>query len=90
MDRADAYAALVAELEQWRLRPQGELALLVGAAPSLRMVHLRGEPVTLEVSVSWVDASRRGFRIEALANGSSHWLTERLSERIVVPKESPE
>jgi hypothetical protein len=84
MERANAYAALATELEQWRLRPAGELASRVGAPPIVRHTEVAGEVVSIEVSVAWADSSKDKFRIEAVANGPSHWTTERLVERITV------
>jgi hypothetical protein len=89
MERANAYAALSSELEQWRLRPSAELASLVGAPPVVRHTEVAGEVVSIEVSVSWADTSRDKFKIEAVANGPSHWTTERLVERITVAGHSP-
>jgi hypothetical protein len=89
MERANAYAALANELEQWRLRPSAELASRVGAPPIVRRTEVAGELVSIEVSVAWVDASQDKFRIEAVANGPSHWTTERLTERIIVVVHSP-
>lgn len=89
MERANVYAVLAKELEQWRLRPAADLASLAGALPSVREAHIAGEVVTIEVSVAWTDASHESLRIEAVANGPSHWNTERLVERITVSVDSP-
>jgi hypothetical protein len=89
MERANAYAALASELQQWRLRPAAELASCIGAAPVVRQAEVAGEVVSIEVSVAWADASQNKFRIEAVANGPSHWTTERLVERITVVAHSP-
>ena len=89
MERANAYAALASELEQWRLKPPAELASRVGAPPAVRQTEVAGEVVSIEVSVAWTDRSRDKLRIEAVANGPSHWTTERLVERITVLVHSP-
>lgn len=89
MDRANAYAALATELEQWRLRSAAELASCIGAAPVVRRAEVQGEVVSIEVSVAWADAAQRRFKVEAIANGPSHWATERLVERITVVARSP-
>lgn len=84
MKRADAYAALAGELEQCRLRPTAELASRVGLQPTLRHIEVAGEVFTIEVSVAWADRSQNKLKLEAVANGSSHWSTERLVEQITV------
>jgi len=89
MERANAYAALASELEQWRLRSAAELASRVGAPPVVRHVEVAGEMVSIEVSVAWVDTAQDKFKIEAVANGPSHWTIERLVERITVVAHSP-
>ena len=89
MERANAYAALANELEQWRLRPVADLASRIGAPPTVRNTEVAGEVVSIEVSVSWADTSQDKFKIEAVANGPSHWATERLVERITVVAHSP-
>jgi hypothetical protein len=89
MERASAYAALATELEQWRLRPLVELESRIGLPPVACDVRIAGEAVTLEVSVTWADASRERLKVEAVAFGPSHWDMERLVERIIVPIQSP-
>jgi len=89
MERANAYVALANELEQWRRRPAAELASCIGAPPVVRRTEVAGELVSIEVSVAWVDSSHDKFKIEAVANGPSHWTTERLVERITVTAHSP-
>jgi hypothetical protein len=89
MERANAYAALASELEQWRQRPAAELASRVGQPPVVRHTKVAGEVVSIEVSVAWADTARDRFKIEAVANGPSHWTTERLVERITVVAHSP-
>jgi hypothetical protein len=86
MDRASAYATLTAELERWSHKSLAELVASIGAAPVIREVDLGGERVSIEVAVTWASASRESIAIEATANGPSHWLTQRLVERIIVPK----
>ena len=85
MERANAYAALVAELESWRQKSPVDLVARVGVAPMRRDIDLAGEVVSIEVSVTWTDASRERLMVEAVANGPSSWTTERLAERIVLP-----
>ena len=89
MERANAYAALASELEQWRLKPPSELASHVGSPPVVRHTEVAGQVVSIEVSVAWADKSHDKLRIEAVANGPSHWITERLIERITVVTHSP-
>jgi hypothetical protein len=85
MERANAYAALASELERWRQKDPADLLARVGVAPISHDIELAGEVVSIEVSVAWVDASRQELTVEAVANGPSHWATERLTERITLP-----
>jgi hypothetical protein len=48
-------------------------------------MQIDGEPVSIEVSVSWRDASRARVRVEAVANGPSTWRMERVVEHIELP-----
>jgi hypothetical protein len=89
MQRANAYAALTKVLEQWRLKPQAALISRIGVLPSVLSAEIAGELISIEVSVSWVDTSHEKLRIEAVANGPSHWNTERLVERIDVAVQPP-
>lgn len=84
MERAHAYAALANELEQWRLKPPAELVTWLGASPFVRCVEIAGETISIIVTVARADASGDKLQIEAVANGASHWTTERLIERIIV------
>ena len=45
---------------------------------------LNGEPVTLEVTVSWADAKQTAIRVRGTAFGPSHWRLERTEEAITV------
>jgi hypothetical protein len=85
MEKAIAYAALASELERWRQKSQADLLAQIGLAPISHDIDLAGEVVSIEVSVAWGDASRHSFTVEAVANGPSHWTTERLIERITLP-----
>jgi len=87
MDRARAYAALTTELEHWRGKTSAELVSRVGAAPVVRDIELAGETVSIEVSVAWADSLQEKLTVEAVANGPSHWHTQRLVERITIPSE---
>ncbi len=88
MEKANAYAALTVELEFWARKSQGELVSQIGAAPLVREVRLAGEVVSIEVSVAWADESNGKITVEAVANGPSHWTTERLVERITLATQS--
>lgn len=85
MERANAYAALAAELERWRQKRPDELLAQIDVAPLSHEIELAGEVVTIEVSVAWADSSRQKITVEAVANGPSHWATERLAERLYLP-----
>jgi hypothetical protein len=85
MKRAKAYGVVAQELELWRGLAADELLRQVGAQPRVRVTDLDGEPVSIEVSVSWTDKSRTRVRVEALANGPSTWRMERVVEHIELP-----
>jgi hypothetical protein len=84
VNRADAYAALSAELERCRALPQSDLVALVDAAPVATIVPVDGELLSVEVTVRWIDPRRTSLRVEAIARGSSHWKLERLEEAITL------
>ena len=85
MERANAYAALASELELWREKNLADLVAQIGVAPICHEIDLAGEVVSIEVSVAWADASHQKLTVETVANGPSHWATERLTERITLP-----
>jgi len=80
MKRAVAYKMVVQELERWRSLGSDALIRQAGAPPSLRVIEIDHEPVSLEVSVSWRDDSRTQVRVEVTANGPSTWRMERVIE----------
>lgn len=85
MKQASAYRVLAQELEVWRELAADELLRRVGGAPRVRVIDIDGEPVSIEVSVSWMDKSRTRVRVEAIANGPSTWRMERVIEHIELP-----
>ena len=85
MKQASAYRVLTQELEVWRELAADELLRRVGSVPRVRVIDIDGEPVSIEVSVSWMDKSRTRVRVEAIANGPSTWRMERVIEHIEVP-----
>ncbi len=85
MNKATAYALLAEELETWRRKGAVALAALAGQPACSREVHAGGELLRVEVAVSWVDATRENLKVEAVANGPSHWQMERVVERIILP-----
>lgn len=85
MRRATAYAALAEELRRWAELPAAELVGRVNRPPEVRGVAVEGEIITIELSASWADDKHASVRVEAVANGPSHWRMERLIERLVVP-----
>jgi len=85
MHKATAYALLAEELEIWRKKSAGDLAALAGQPAYSREVNTDGELLRVEVTVSWVDTRRENLKVEAVANGPSHWQMERVVERIIVP-----
>jgi len=82
VERTDAYAILAAELESWRQRPFHEVSRMVGMPAAARTVRLKGEDLSLTVTVRWSDDRQRGVLIEVTADGPSTWKLERLEERI--------
>lgn len=84
MKQASAYRVLPQELEVWRELVADELLRRVGGAPRVRVIDIDGEPVSIEVSVSWMDKSRTRVRVEAIANGPT-WRMERVIEHIELP-----
>ena len=85
MHKATAYALLAEELETWRKKSVDDLAALAGQPAYSREVNADGELLRVEVAVSWVDTTRENLKLEAVANGPSHWQMERVVERIIVP-----
>ena len=87
MKLAEVYPVLAEELVRWRELPRRELALRAGTPPDVRVVEVAGHPVTIEISAAWVSQPGGAIRVEAVANGPSHWRLERTVESIVVPAE---
>lgn len=85
MKRARAYAIVGHELEQWRDLSSDGLMGYVGQSPLVREIEIDREPVSIEVFVSWRDASRTHVRVEAIANGPSTWRLERVVEHLDLP-----
>jgi hypothetical protein len=85
MHRANAYAAVTEELRRWSQMPVADLLTRVNRPPEVREVTVQREVLMIEVAASWADAKHTSIRIEATANGPSHWRMERLIERVVVP-----
>lgn len=84
MQRATAYAALAAELENWRSLPLTELLAAVGLPATPRLVHAEREELVLEVKASWLSKKRRAIKVSGIAYGPSHLRMERLDESFVV------
>ena len=84
MNRGDAYRLLTARLN--KLRGMGYDALLrrVGEPASCDTLHVNGEPVEIELAVSWADPKRRRLRVRGVAYGPSTWAIERLEESFIV------
>jgi hypothetical protein len=85
MKRASAYAVVAQELELWRRLASDVLLRHVGESPLIRLIEIEAEPVSIEVSVSWRDASRTHLRVEVIANGPSTWRMERVVEHVDLP-----
>ena len=84
MDQISAYALLADKLNQWRAMPRNEVTSRVGAPKVIEQVFINGEPVSIEVTVNWVDSHRARLLVTAVAYGPSHWKMERLQERIIL------
>ncbi|MDR2637205.1 MAG: hypothetical protein LBB55_02610 [Zoogloeaceae bacterium] len=85
MKRAAVYPLLADELSRWRELPADDLSRLAGKPATVRTVLLSGEPVSIEVTLSWANPTRSSLCIEAVANGPSSWRLDRLSESVIVP-----
>jgi hypothetical protein len=85
MHRANAYAVLSEELARFSQTPLLELQSQVGRPASRKDVKVAGEVLSLELAVTWADTGHRALRLEAVANGPSHWKMERLVEHVVIP-----
>jgi len=84
METSAAYSALVKELETIRQLPARELAVLAGGPAIEHIVDLAGEPVELEILVTWRDSTHSAVRIAGHARGPSTWHHEHLQESITV------
>jgi hypothetical protein len=89
MRTGQVFPALVRALEDYRVRPQADLAAFVGASADIFELRLDGELVRIEVSASWCPAKQNVVVIEAVAYGPAAWHTERVSERIRIALQSP-
>lgn len=84
MKTTDAYALLLSELEAIRDLPEPELLALVGQAASQRVVEVDGEPIGIELLVTWQDGTHGAVRVTAHARGPSTWRHEYLQEAITI------
>ncbi|SUS05875.1 conserved hypothetical protein [uncultured Defluviicoccus sp.] len=84
MQTSDAYSALVKELEAVRNLPMQELVALAGSPAIERSVEITGQPIELEVLVTWLDPGHTTVRITGHARGPSTWHHEHLQESITV------
>lgn len=85
MQRAQAYPAVAAELERWRLRPWHDLVDRIGKPPASMALELQGEEFQIEVWVTWTDQRQCAVRVHAAAMGPGTQTMERFDESIVVP-----
>jgi hypothetical protein len=90
MKRADAYALLADELQRWQRMPYRDLVAQIDAAPPSTSAAIGPESIEIQVCARWADPGRNAIRVEAIANGPSHWRLERLIESVVVrePKDN--
>jgi GNAT superfamily N-acetyltransferase len=84
MNRGDAYKLLASRLNQ--LRDEGYEALRprVGQPARSETVHIKSEPIVIDVEVLSDDHDRGKLRVRATASGPSTWMMERLEESIYI------
>lgn len=84
MQSTDAYSILSRELAAAAALPPSELSQLADGGPFSRSIHVSGEPVEIEIDVSWRGADRSEVIITAHARGSSTWHHQHCRESVVV------
>lgn len=80
----EVYPVLAKLLEEWRLKSSAELAAWVAREAWTGEALVHGEVLNVEVGVKWADSMQAEVIVEAVAYGPSHWLTERVEERVRV------
>ena len=86
MNRGDVYKLIARSLEQYRASNFGEIAAVAGTTVSEIRTRVGEEAISLEVGIEWTDGSCRAMRIEVTAYGPSCWMTDRMSESIIISK----
>jgi len=84
MQTVDAYAILSKELAAAAALPPEKLVQWADGKPCSRTVDVSGEPVEIEIDVTWHGSDRAAVRISAHARGPSTWHHQRCSESVVV------
>jgi hypothetical protein len=85
MHKGNAYAVLSEEMAKFSRTPLADLMALIGKPATRKDVNVAGEILSVELVVAWADQTHRSLRLEAIANGPSHWHLERLVEHFVIP-----
>ena len=84
MQSVDAYSILSKELAAASMLPPSELSQLADGPRLSRSIDVLGEPVEIEIDVSWHDADRTAVLISAHARGLSTWHHQHCQESLVV------
>jgi hypothetical protein len=84
MDRGQAYKLLAGRLNDLRTAGYGVLLSRVDQPATIETVHVDGEPIGLEIQVSWSSRKRGELCISATAAGPSTWMTQRLEESFII------
>ena len=84
MQSVDAYSILSKELAAAAMLPPSKLSQLADGSPISRSIDVSGEPVEIEIDVSWHGTNRDAVLISAHARGSSTWHHQHCQERLVV------
>ena len=84
MNRGGAYKLLTSRLGELRSRGYDALHCRVGQPVTSDVVELVGEPIVIEVEVTWADRELGTLCVRASALGPSTWRMERLDESFVI------
>jgi hypothetical protein len=87
--RGDAYGVLSARLNELRCQGYDALLARVEQPAASETVQVNGEPVVIDVEVTWPDRKRGKLRVCGTASGPSTWMMERLDESFVIGPGTP-
>lgn len=80
----EVYPILCEKLRTLQSLPYAKLQEMIDVMPTTTPIDIMNEPITIEVSVEWVDQRKEDLRITATAFGSSCFRMERISESVLV------